>query len=135
MPMPAAVVLFVCKVAFTPYASITDEHNAKYTGHKPFEWATEHSMMECRRLRVDLHNPDDPKAEFTIPKCLRASWQVRMGWDKAHDNSNWRVWATACPVPIANTATGKIIDWKMPECPRVNKKDRVAVHCEVDTAI
>lgn len=139
MPMPAAVILFVCKVAFTPYATPLEEANARYTGHKPYEWAIKHSMMECRRLEVQLYDQAvdmgaDP-VPFTPFQCMRSSFLERMAWDRAHANTNWRVWRTACPVPVKDTATGRVLAWKMPECPRINQKDRVAVHCEVDTSI
>ena len=133
--MPAAVALFVCKVAFLPYANDLDRSNSAYTGYKPYVWAITHSKMTCRRLAVDLYNPGDPDAEFTPQKCLKASFQIRMAWDQGHANSNWRVWATGCPVKTINTESQDVLAWTLPSCPRFNKKDRVAVHCEVDTEI
>ena len=139
MPMPAAVVLIVCKVVFTPYASPLEEANARYTGHKPYKWATEHSMMQCRRLEVQLYDQSVDMGADPVPfnnfQCMKASMTERTAWDQAHRNMNWRVWRTGCPVPIKDTATGRVLSWKMPECPRENKDERVAVHCEIDTAI
>ena len=139
MPMPAAIVLIVCHVNFLPHASPLDEANAAFTKHRPFEWSTVHSEMQCRRQEVQLYDQAasmgaDP-VPFTRHQCDRASWQVRMQWDMGHENRPWRVWRTYCPVPIVDTRNGKVLSWKMPECPRINRRDRVAVHCEVDTAI
>ena len=116
MSMPAAVVVIACKVAFLPYASQIEEANAAYTHHKPYEWAIQHSQMQCRREEVQLWDPD-PKATFGPMKCMRASLQVRMQYDMAHQNSSWRVWKTACPITVINTQTGKVLAWKMPRCP------------------
>ena len=135
MSMPAVVVVIACKVAFLPYASAVDEANAVYTHHKPYEWAIKHSQMLCRRHEIQLYNPDNPEAEFTPQKCMRASWQIRMQWDMGHENTSWRVWKTACPIPVVNLQTGKVLDWQMPACPRENKQGRVAVQCERDTVI
>ncbi len=84
MSMPAAVVVIACKVAFLPYSSAIDEQNAAYTHYKPYEWAITHSQMQCRRQEVSLYNPADPNATFDAQKCMRASWQIRMAWDRAH---------------------------------------------------
>lgn len=135
MPMPAVVVVIACKVAFLPYSSALEHENSSFTGYKPYKWATEHSQMQCRRHEIQLYNPADPNAVFNAHVCMKASWQIRMDWDRSHDNTNWRVWKTACPIPVINTQTGKVLAWQMPSCPRENKQDRVTVHCEQDTAI
>lgn len=139
MPMPAIIVLIACKVVFTPVTDPTQQSNAGFTHHKPYEWATKHSMMECRRQEVQLYDSAAAMGADPIPytpfQCMRASFQVRLDWDRSHENTKWRVWRTACPVPIKDMSTGQILDWKLPECPRINHKDRVAVHCEVDSAI
>ena len=133
--MPAAIVIIACKVAFLPHASPIDEANSSYTGHRPYEWAIEHSQMQCRRHEVSLYNPADPNAEFNAITCTKASMQVRFGWDMSHRNSNWRVWKTGCPVPTINTQTGDVLAWTLPSCPRKDNQGRVTVHCENDTAI
>ena len=134
MTMPAVVVVIACKVAFLPYASVIDRENSAYTHHQPYEWAIKHSQMQCRRQEIQLYNPD-PAAVFSPHACMRASWQIRMDWDRSHEGTAWRVWKTACPIPVVNTQTGKVLAWQMPSCPRENKQSRVTVHCELDTAI
>ena len=52
VPMPAAVVLIVCKTAIAG----PEDPNADYTGAENLEWATEHSMMVCRRQEVQLYD-------------------------------------------------------------------------------
>ncbi|ODS01383.1 hypothetical protein AUC68_00535 [Methyloceanibacter methanicus] len=138
--MPSAIVLIVCK---TVVAGPADQ-NAAYTGYENLEWATEHSMMVCRRQKVDLYDPAVdggfdvsgkrlPAAApqpFNQQRCQRAGITLGVNWDQAHRGSKYRFWRVACPVPIVDTRTGEVIAWKMPECGR-----RDIVVCEVDTAI
>lgn len=114
--MPAKVALFVCKVVFLPFASPTEEHNSQYTGHQPTTWDTTDSVMHCRRLEMSLWNPD-PKAQMTPYACQRASISLGIAWDQSHLSSNYRFWKAGCPTKIVDTRTGKIIGWKLPECP------------------
>lgn len=134
MIMPAVVVVIACKVAFLPYSDPLERENADFTHHKPYEWAIKHSQMQCRRHEIQLYN-SDLNATFNAHACMRASWQIRMDWDRANEGTTWRVWKTACPIPVVNTQTGKVLAWQMPSCPRENKQERVTVHCERDTAI
>lgn len=132
VPMPPSVVLIVCKVNVAPYASDTAAANAAYTGHVPFEWATEHSMMVCRRHEVQMYDPAeakgaDPKA-YTKNACQRSGIYLGSKWNVEH--SRWKWWRTACPVPIVDTETGRVIAWKMPECGH-----RDTVRCETDAEI
>ena len=132
VPMPSAVVLIVCKTVIAGEPDI----NAKWTGYENREWLIEDSMMQCRRQEIPLTHPT--KTEFTPNDCLRASLMVGVEWDQSHKSSSYRWFASACPVRIINTITGETIGWKVPECPKIHKrgkKDRVAIHCEIDTAI
>jgi len=133
VPMPTAIVLIVCK---TVVAGAPDA-NAAYTGWQDREWATEHSMMVCRRQEVSLYDPDvDRGAQaqtFTPESCWRTAMQLGPAFDAGHKNSNWRFWRAACPVPIVRKnpdGTEDVIAWKMPDCGH-----RDTVVCEVDTAI
>lgn len=130
MPMPAAVVLIVCKVAVAG----PPDQNAEWTGAQNLEWATEHSKMVCRRLEVQLYdsaeaNGADPKP-FTLNDCQKAGITLGAQWDAGHRSSKYRFWRVACPVPTVNTETGEIIAWTLPDC---GKRD--VVICESDTAI
>ena len=51
--IPPVLVLIVCKVAI---AGAPDQ-NAEFTGAQNLEWATENSMMTCRRNEVQLYDP------------------------------------------------------------------------------
>ena len=133
--MDPVVVVIACKVAFIPFANDIDRENSAYTGYKPYKWAIKHSKMHCRRLEVPVINPQAPDEAFSELRCMHASLQTRMAWDRGHANQAWRVWKTACPVPIVDTRTGKVLAWKLPEGPRINKQDRVAVHYDVDSSI
>lgn len=117
VPMPAAVVLIVCKVV----AAGPADQNSAFTGYQNLEWATEHSMLVCRRLEL----PRDP----TLP-CNKGAVMTAVQWDEMNKGSSYRAWRVACPVPIVNTITGEVIAWKMPECGH-----RDTVHCEGDMSL
>jgi hypothetical protein len=145
MAMPAALVLIVCK---TIIGVGPPDQNAEWTKHEDRDWATENSMMVCRRYEVSMADPTegmvadnqqgiDPTKEtgalpqpFNEQRCLGAGIRMFPAWDEEHKNGPWRAWRVACPVPIINTITKEIIDWKMPECGH-----RDTVVCEVDSVI
>lgn len=130
VPMPAAVVLIVCK---TEPAGPPDQ-NARWTGSENLKWATEHSMMVCRRQEVQLYDQSEamgaePQA-FNVQRCQRAGLMLGAQWDATHKNSSYRFWRVACPVPTVDTETGRVIAWTLPDCGKRGK-----VICEQDTAI
>lgn len=128
-PMPPVVVLIVCKVLFTG----PQDENDKYTGHVPTEWATENSMMTCRRHEIQVYDAaagQGPELSFTPAACQRAIPLLSIQWDEQNKNKPWRVWRGACPTPAIDTRTGEIIDWVMPDCGH-----RDTVICEGDTVI
>ncbi len=131
--MPAAVVLIVCKTV----AAGPEDQNAAYTGYQNRTWATEHSMMVCRRQEVPLYDQAEAMGAeaqaFTLQRCQRSGMMLGTQWDAGHRNSAWRFWRVACPVPIVRKnpdGSEDIIAWKMPECGH-----RDTVVCEVDTEI
>jgi len=130
VPMPAAVVLIVCKTVIAGPA----DQNADYTGYENREWATEHSMMVCRRQEVQLFDRaaalGAAAQPFNLQRCRNAGIMLGSRWDATHRSSSYRFWRVACPVPIVNTITGEVIAWKMPECGH-----RDTVRCEVDAEI
>ena len=133
VPMPAVIVLIVCK---TLIAGPPDQ-NTTFTKSENLKWATEHSMMVCRREEVDMYDRAvDAGAQprpFTPQECQRSAMSLGPNWDMSHKNSRYRFWRVACPVPIVRTNPDKtedIIAWKLPDCGH-----RDTVICEVDTAI
>ena len=133
VPMPAAVVLIVCK---TVIAGPPDQ-NAAYTGYENLEWATEHSMMVCRRQEVQLFDQAEAMGAeaqpFNMQRCQRSGIMLGTQWDAGHRGSKYRFWRVACPVPIVRKnpdGSEDIIAWKMPECGH-----RDTVRCEVDAEI
>jgi hypothetical protein len=133
VPMPAVVVLIVCKVALAG----PPDQNAEQTHSENLKWATENSMMVCRRQEVQMYDRAeadgaDPKP-FTEQDCWRAGILMGSQWDAQHRNSPYRFWKIACPVPIVRKnpdGSENIIAWKLPDCGH-----RDTVRCEVDTAI
>lgn len=130
VPMPAAVVLIVCKTVVAGPQDV----NTAYTGYEKRDWAIEHSMMVCRRQEVSLYDNAealgaDPQP-FNMRRCQVSGIMLGASWDQNHKRSNWRFWRVACPVPIVNTITGEVIAWKLPDC-----GNRDTVRCEVDTEI
>ena len=130
IPMPAAIVLIVCKTVIAG----PEDPNASYTGYENREWATENSMMVCRRQEVQLFDQSEAMGAqaqpFNVQRCQRSGIMLGTEWDASHRGSKYRFWRVACPVPIVDTRTGDIIAWKMPECGH-----RDIVHCEVDAEI
>lgn len=133
VPMPAAIVLIVCKTVIAGPA----DQNSEYTKSENREWATEHAMMICRRQEVEMYDTAvdagaQPKP-FTQMDCQHSAMLLGSTWDAQHKNSNYRFWRVACPVPIVRKnpdGSEDIIAWKMPDCGH-----RETVVCEVDTAI
>ena len=133
MSMPPVVVLIVCKAVLSPIQSPLDQHNAKYTGWQPFQWDTTNSVMHCRRHEIQMYDPAvdqgaDPQP-FSQFQCMTSGIMAGIEFDRRH--RNWKTWRTACPTPIVDTRTGKIIGWKPPEC----GGKRGTVICEQDTPI
>jgi hypothetical protein len=138
--IPPVLVLIVCKVMVAG----DPDQNTSFTGAENLEWATEHSMMVCRRNEVQLYDPiegmrlspaDDPapplNPNFAIAtQCARAGIRLAVDWDQSHKSSQWRVWRVGCPAPIVDLRTGALIGYKLPEC-----SHRDTVICETDSAI
>ena len=138
--IPPVLVLIVCK---TVLAGPPDQ-NAAYTKWENLDWATEHSMMVCRRNEIQLYDPvegtrlspaDDPAPPLNpnfadATQCARAGVRLATDWDQAHRNTPWRVWRVGCPAPIVDMRTGALIGYKLPECGH-----RDTVICETDSVI
>jgi hypothetical protein len=138
--IPPVLVLIVCK---TMAAGVPDP-NAAYTNAENLQWATEHSMMVCRRNEVQLYDPaegmqlkpaDAPapalSANLADPgQCARAGMPLATQWNLTHRGTPWRVWKVGCPAPIVDLRTGGVIGYKLPECGH-----RDTVICEVDSEI
>ena len=85
MHIPPVLVLIVCKVAI---AGAPDQ-NADMTGAQNLEWATENSMMTCRRNEVQLYDPaegqqlsaaDDPAPPGVRARPLEGAREASGGW-------------------------------------------------------
>ena len=138
--IPPVLVLIVCKVAIAG----PPDQNAGMTGAQNLEWATENSMMTCRRQELQLYDPaeglsltagGDPVSPVNpnlgeSTQCARTGIAVASNWDEAHRRAAWRVWRVGCPAPIVDLKSGQVIGYKLPECPHRD----IAV-CEVDSAI
>ena len=69
VPMPAAIVLIVCKTVI----SGPPDQNAGFTRAENREWATEHAMMVCRRQEVQMYDRRKPKAPILNPSMPSAA--------------------------------------------------------------
>lgn len=138
--IPPILVLIVCK---TVLAGAPDQ-NAAFTHWQNLDWATEHSMMVCRRNEIQLYDPvegmrlsatDDPAPPLNLnlavaSQCARVGIRLATDWDESHRNTSWRVWRVGCPSPIVDTRTGTVIGYKLPECGH-----RDTVICDTDSVI
>jgi len=123
VPMPAIVILFVCRVVIAGPA----DQNAGYTGSENLAWDYTNSIMHCKRVEVQL----DGEGAFTPIKCQRAAIEEGARYNVTHKGGRYRWWRSACPVRIANTITGETIDW-LTEVPCPHRD--VAV-CEMDVVL
>ena len=132
LDMPPFVVLIVCKVALTPVGPVA-EHNARFTGHHQSVWAIEHGKMHCRRHEIQVY--DQARAQgadaqsFNKNRCQRAGIMQGSKFNETH--KKWKWWRTACPTPIVDLRTGKVLGWQMPDC----GGERGTIVCESDTSI
>ena len=131
VPMPAEVVLIVCRTE----ADGPNDQNSKFTNSENLRWATEHSMMVCKRQVVQLFDRAeamgaDPQP-FNAQRCQRSAIMLGAEWNQQHRSSPYRVWRVACPVPTVDTNTGRVLSWTLPDCGGY----RGTVICELDTAI
>jgi hypothetical protein len=130
---PTAVVLILCKVTVVG----PPDQNAAMTGAQNLEWATEHSMMVCRREEIQIYDQaEDAGAQPVNPDltnpnvCSRIGIPIGVQWDMQHRSSNYRFWRVGCPSKIVDLRTGKILGYHMPDCGH-----RDTVICETDSAI
>lgn len=116
VPMPAVIIIIACKTAVAG----PPDQNADFTGSQNLAWATENSMMVCRREEIQLYDPsvDQGAAErpFNPSSCQHAGPMVALQWDQAHAKTSWRTWRVACPTPMVDSRTGDIIGWILPDC-------------------
>ncbi|HEY6019725.1 MAG TPA: hypothetical protein VIY48_07435 [Candidatus Paceibacterota bacterium] len=130
VPMPAVVVLMVCKVVLG-----APDDNSQATHWMSSEWDMSGGVMHCRREEVQLYDPAVDQGAQARPynqwACNNAGVSLGTQFDVAHWDKPVRFWKFACPVPIVNGQSGEIVGWKIPECPESNG----TVVCEKDSAI
>ena len=136
--MTPIIMLVVCKTVLVG----APDQNAAYTGWENREWATLHSMMQCRRLEVPVVDIDEIKGAkqqpFDQPRCARAAMMLIPQWNSQHKFGSYRAWRVACPVPIKNygkdgvkgTDDDETIGWHLPACGH-----RDTVVCDVDSEV
>lgn len=116
VPMPAVVVLFICKTAIVG----PPDQNAAATGWQDREWKTEHNQMICFRKEIALWDAAAAQGALEQPFnqniCNRVGVQMGATYDATHSRSNYRFWRVACPVPVVDTRTGEVVAWRIPDC-------------------
>ena len=105
--IPPVLVLIVCK---TVLAGPPDQNTA-YTKWENLDWATEHSMMVCRRNEIQLYDPvegmklkatDDPAPPLNpnfadAGQCARAG--IRLGHGLGPGPQKHALARVACRLP------------------------------------
>ena len=131
MDMPAAIVLIVCRTVLVGEPDI----NAKWTGYENRDWDYTDSVMHCRRIEVQLFDQAEAQGADAQPfnefQCNRSIAMMGPQWNERHKSSSYRFWRGACPTPVVDTRTGKVLAWQMPACPT----EHGTVICERDTPI
>jgi len=136
VPMPAVVILIVCKVAVAG----PPDQNSQYTHAENLQWHTEFSKMVCRRQEVQVVDMSaelgaDPQP-FDQNKCQRSAMLLGPQWDAQHKGSKYRFWRVACPTPIMDdqgtpdTRDDVVVGYSLPDCGH-----REYVICERDSFI
>ena len=133
--MLPVVVLIVCKTVLLPSTGV-DAENSAFTKHENREFAVEHGMLVCRREEVQMFDTAeaqgaDPQT-FNQQRCTASAVRLGSQWDIDHTgtNNSYRTWRVACPTPMIDTQTGKIVGWVLPDCGH-----RDTVLCEKDSVI
>ena len=99
VPMPAAVVLIVCKTVIAG----PEDQNSAFTGYENREWATENSMMVCRRQESADCSSIKPKPmgaqaqPFNQQRCQRSAIMLGSEWDASHQGSSIPLLAGGVP--------------------------------------
>lgn len=131
--IPPILVVIACKAIITA----DPDPNSAFTNHENIEWATENSMMVCKREEIQLYDPtEDQGAAHQDPDmtaegaCPRMSVTLQLQWDQAHRNTPWRVWRVGCPTPMVDSRTGKVVGYQLPDCGHFG-----TIVCLVDSAI
>jgi hypothetical protein len=129
-PMPPVLVMIVCKVILG-----APDDNSAYTHWRASEWDMTGGVMHCRRQEVPLYDPavDQGAQEqpFNQMACNRTAMRLGPQFDIDHKDKPWRFWRAACPAPIVDTQSGKIVGWKLPECSTYGG----TIICDQDTEI
>ena len=132
--MPPFLVLIICKTVLLPYQTPLNAYNAEWTGHENRTWKIEHGKMQCRRKVVQVFDQSEAQGAdpqpFNTFRCNMAGIMSGVGHDMTHKSSSYRYWRSACPVPSVDTRTGKVLDWKLPECGK-----RESVVCESESEV
>lgn len=139
VPMPAVVVLIVCKVVLGE-----PDHNSQFTHYLPSTPDLTGGAMHCRRIEVALYDPAPDQGadaqDFGTFHCMRAGARFGAQYDIDNWNKPWRFYRFGCPVPVMDSGPDGIegnrddvqIGWHIPECGDVAKDKAI---CEGDTQI
>jgi hypothetical protein len=135
-PAPTSLTLIVCRaddLTGQPgrhgVDPITGEYDPSLAAKdwKDFELHVEDGELECKRVVADLTDAAvafDDSGRLAKPldsdfgdagECVHAA--AMYGPQFEQSNKGWVLVAAGCPAPITDP-TGKIIGWRMPECPR-----------------
>lgn len=141
-PAPHIVVLILCR---------TDDLTGRPGRHPPemaardwrdLEPHVENGELQCKRVELPLEDSTPFNANATadtIPlnpnfgdpvQCARAGILPATTY---HDRPGWSVLALGCPTPITDR-TGRIVGWKLPDCPRQIKALR-GITCKFDESV
>jgi hypothetical protein len=110
VPMPAVAVLILCKSEPAPEDANQNDADTKRT---PRKWVYENSMMVCRKEETPLNWIPGALNPTT---CQRSAIMEMVNYEQAHPTDEYQPWRVACPSPVVDTGTGRIIDWVMPGC-------------------
>lgn len=140
-PAPQAIVLVSCRTDDLTGRAHNPQDGTAPHNYRDLEPHVVNGELQCKRVEVELQDASlyspaataDMKplnANFGRPdQCARAGVMFASNYDE----EGWSVVALGCPTPITDQ-TGKIVGWKMPECP--NKIGGMeGIRCKFDESV
>lgn len=140
---PTTLVIIACRVDdFTGQPGRQDPALAA-KNWRDLEWRFDKGLkLQCKREVDPLEdsvNLNDQTGKIPplnhdfsdFGQCAGAAIGYTPQWEEK--NRGWAIMAVGCPVPIVDDRTGKVLSWKLPDCPR--QVQGLTIDCLFDSSM